>query len=201
VITVILQMHLYALYHGSKRLLVYMVSFFVAEVGIVLWILISNSLFSNGTSLAFSLSQLCVSNVTPAYSGYLWVPSFTFEVILALLAVWAGIKHFKQKSRPQAARFNISQLVDSLIHGNVIYFVCPLITFVLFLNDDASLKLHWLAQSLPFGGPITICAGCRLILSIREVASSQHLTSVPSRTMSAFVAHGSWRGEDSSHIV
>ena len=140
-------MRLYALYHGSKRLLVYMVTFFVAEVGSVLWILISNSLFSNGTSLAFSLSQvltfaaetfteniyvtgyyyhdikLCVSNVTPAYSGYLWVPSFTFEAILALLAVWAGIKHSRQQSRPQSARFNMSQLVDSLIHGNVIYFV------------------------------------------------------------------------------
>jgi len=52
VITVILQMRLYALYHGSKILLVFMVTFFVAEVGIVLWILISTSLFNNGPSLA-----------------------------------------------------------------------------------------------------------------------------------------------------
>jgi len=66
---------------------------------------------------------LCVSQDTTAYSEYLWVPSFTFETILALLAVWAGIKHSRQQYRSQSARFNIPQLVDSLIHGNVIYFV------------------------------------------------------------------------------
>ena len=65
VITVILQMRLYALYYRSKRLLVFMVTLSVAEVGIVLWILISNNLFVDGVSLVFiesstvSGSDLC----------------------------------------------------------------------------------------------------------------------------------------------
>ncbi|KIM58906.1 hypothetical protein SCLCIDRAFT_85946, partial [Scleroderma citrinum Foug A] len=124
IITVILQMRLYALYHGSKRLLVFMVTFFVAEVGIMLWIVTSTNLSSDGSSLAsikifiVSGSDLCRRNVSP-----IWIPPFAFEAILALLAVWAGIKHSRQESRSQPVRFNKSQLVGSLIHGNVIYFV------------------------------------------------------------------------------
>ncbi|KIM61545.1 hypothetical protein SCLCIDRAFT_877647 [Scleroderma citrinum Foug A] len=198
-------MRLYALYHCSKRLLVFMVLFFVAEVGVVLWILISTSLFSNETfaehiyitGYYYHDIELCLGYVTPAYNGYIWVPPFVFEAILALLAIWAGIKHSRQQSRSRSARFNKSRLVDSLVHGNVVYFVSPLVTFILFLNRDASLEIQWLAQFLLWAAPITISAGCRLILSIREAVSSQCSTSVPSRTMSTFVAQdGSWRGED-----
>ena len=74
----------------------------------------------------------------------------------------------------------------------------PLITFVLFLNHDASLKIQWLAQILLWSAPITISAGCRLILSIREAVSSQCSTAVSRRTMSAFaVQDESWKEEDS----
>ena len=76
VVTVILQMRLYALYHGSKRLLVFMVTLFVAEVGIVLWILISTSIFSNGPSLTSiniftaSGSDLCLRNFCGEHFHY-----------------------------------------------------------------------------------------------------------------------------------
>ena len=67
--------------------------------------------------------ELCLGDVIPAYNGYIWVPPFVFEAILALLAVWAGIKHYGQQPHSKLARFNKPRLVDSLIHGNVIYFV------------------------------------------------------------------------------
>jgi len=51
--TVILQMRLYALYHRSTRLLVFMVIFFAAEVGISLWIMVAMSLINNGSSIGF----------------------------------------------------------------------------------------------------------------------------------------------------
>ena len=77
----------------------------------------------------------------------------------------------------------------------------PLVTFVLFLNDTTSYKLQSLARILLWSAPITISTGCRLILSIREVVSSQYLTSISSCTsctMCEFVVQdGSWRGEDS----
>ncbi|KIM63759.1 hypothetical protein SCLCIDRAFT_116507, partial [Scleroderma citrinum Foug A] len=200
-VQVILQMRLYALYHGSKRLLVFMVSFFAAEVGIVLWILISSSLLETFAEHIYIIGyyhhdiELCLGDVIPAYNGYIWVPPFVFEAILALLAVWAGIKHYGQQPHSKLARFNKPRLVDSLIHGNVIYFVSPLVTFILFLNHDVSLKIQWLAQILLWAAPITISAGCRLILSIREAVSPRCSTSVSCRTMTAFAVQDG--GEDS----
>ena len=49
----ILQMRVYALYHCSKKLLVFMVIGFVGEVGTMVWMLISSDLSSRGTLLAF----------------------------------------------------------------------------------------------------------------------------------------------------
>ena len=64
---------------------------------------------------------ICFGYIVPAYS-HIWVPSFTFDAILAILAVWAGIQHSRQQSYARS-RFNKTRLVDILIHGNVVYFI------------------------------------------------------------------------------
>ena len=52
----------------------------------------------------------------------------------------------------------------------------PLVTSILFLKQDVSLEIQWLGDSLLFSAPITIIAGCRLILSLRGM-TSHHLVS------------------------
>ena len=48
----------------------------------------------------------------------------------------------------------------------------PLLIFILFLAD-VNMKVQWFADTLLFRVPITISAGCRLILSVgRATASS-----------------------------
>ena len=55
---------------------------------------------------------------------YIWhVPWFSFDAVLAVLAVWAGIKHSIQKSYSRPATFNRPWLINVLIQGNVIYFL------------------------------------------------------------------------------
>ena len=58
----------------------------------------------------------------------------------------------------------------------------PLVTSVLLHNGNPQIQL--VAQVIFWAAPITISAGCRLILSIREAAYSQYLTSVSHRTTS-----------------
>ena len=139
-------MRLYALYHCSKRLLVFMVILFAAEVGISLWIMVAMSLINNGLSIGCRLDlwvisttesfvehvsiigrhhndiYACFHRVVPAYA-YIWAPWFSFDAILAVLAVWAGIKHSIQKPYSRPERSNRPWLVIVLIQGNVIYFV------------------------------------------------------------------------------
>ncbi|KIM57306.1 hypothetical protein SCLCIDRAFT_1139539 [Scleroderma citrinum Foug A] len=177
-VQMILQLRLYALYGRSKKLLVLMVTLFAAEVGPMLWILVGTSLGSSGTfaehiyitGYYYSDVELCYGYTVSAY-GYIWVPSFTFDAILAILAAWAGIQHSRQQSYAHS-RFNKSQLVDILIHGNVVYFISPLVTFILLLKAGVSKEVTWFADTLLFRAPIAISAGCRLILSIRQATSS-----------------------------
>ncbi|KAL4081393.1 hypothetical protein V8B97DRAFT_18569 [Scleroderma yunnanense] len=193
---VILQMRLYALYNCSKRLLIFLIVTFVAEIGTVMWILISSNLLMRGISLPlnhhktltppsgtivmyhitfgmYGETDLCGGLVTTAYA-YVWVPCLVFETILCLFAIYAGIKHSRgQLCRP--VKSNRPRLIDVLIHGNVIYFLSPLGMFILLVMHSVSLKVQWLADTLLFRAPITILAGCRLILSIREAASSFRL--------------------------
>ena len=62
----------------------------------------------------------------------------------------------------------------------------PLLTFVLLLKQHASLEIQWLGDALLFGAPISIAAGCRLILSLREVASHRLISGSNPVTISAF---------------
>ncbi|KAL4076400.1 hypothetical protein J3A83DRAFT_2200375 [Scleroderma citrinum] len=167
-VQVILQMRLYALYNCSKKLLVFMVTFFAAEILISAADTFAEHIIFTG--LYTNETDLCAGETIPAY-GHIWVPCLTFDAILVVLAVWAGIKHSRQQSYSRSETFNRPRLVDVLIHGNVIYFLSPLVTFVLLVQTNVSLEVQWLADTLLFRAPITISAGCRLILSIRQATS------------------------------
>ena len=121
---------------------------FAAEVAVMMWMLVGADLLSYSPSLtssrfslfptvvhttaAFSggmcvtapyyddVVQECFVGTTPAYR-HLWVPCFAFDTTLALLSFWAAVQHLRQHLRSPG--LNKLQLVDTLIQGNVIYFL------------------------------------------------------------------------------
>ncbi|KAL4073667.1 hypothetical protein V8B97DRAFT_1935335 [Scleroderma yunnanense] len=137
IVAVILQMRLFALDDCSRKLLVFMVVTFVAEVGTMMWILIEKDLLSIGGTavlhiwlLGYGESDLCVSTV-PHVFMFLWYPCLVFEGILCMFAIWAGIKHSRKKS---FWGFNRVRLINILIQGNVVYFFSPLLTCALIVT-------------------------------------------------------------------
>ena len=74
------------------------------------------------TSNHYKGADVCFASFTPTRRYILWVPCLTFDAILAILAVWAGVKHSKQRSYSRSIR-NKPRLVDVLIQGNVVYFL------------------------------------------------------------------------------
>jgi len=66
------------------------------------------------------------------------------------------------------------------------------------MKHNISPEIEGLTNTLLLGVPIAIPVGCRLILSIREVASSRLLRPISARRTSTFVVQdGSQRGEGS----
>lgn len=76
-------------------------------------------------------TDLCSGDVADAFP-YIWIPCLIFEAILCLLAVYTGVKHSKELSR-RSIKSNRPQLMEILIHGNVLYFLRSVvfISFVL----------------------------------------------------------------------
>jgi len=74
----------------------------------------------------------------------------------------------------------------------------PLVGFTFSMIHITNPEIGGLANTFILGVPIAIPVGCRLILSIREAASSHHLLCpISGHIMSTFVVQdGSWRGED-----
>ncbi|KIM57322.1 hypothetical protein SCLCIDRAFT_1140057 [Scleroderma citrinum Foug A] len=147
----ILQMRIYALYHCSKKLLVFMVIVFVGEVGTTVWMLISSNLSSHDTTSLLLISfpgyretDLCLGAVSGVFA-YIWVPRFVFESMLCLLAICAGIKHSRGRSW-RSTKTTGSRLIDILVQGNVIYFISPLGMFILLCTVH---NFGWLS-SYPF---------------------------------------------------
>ncbi|KAL4071894.1 hypothetical protein J3A83DRAFT_4237226 [Scleroderma citrinum] len=123
-------MRLYALYHCSKRLLGFMLVTFMTEVGVSLWILVSNSHAIDVHRGANAVCSSLGNGITEW--GYIWVPGLIFETMLCLFSVCVGVKH--SRGRPHhSVKFNRFQLMDVLVQGNVLYFLSPLIAFVAIL--------------------------------------------------------------------
>ena len=156
---------------------------------------------------------VCIGYTTPAYR-HLWVPCFAFDAILAVLSLWAAVRHLRQHSG--LSRLNKPQLVDTLVQGNVIYFLwcvfsyphrmglkigcSPLATFIAYLNSGVSQEVEEFANTLFRRAPIGISVGCRLILSVHEAASHQ-LTLGSHPVMSTFVVREGPREDDNNSAV
>ena len=105
-ITVILQMRLYALYQCSKRILVFMAICFLAEVGAIMWILISSNLLTRGTFISFSL--IVIHNICwlLRQGKYPWF-IFHFRDIRRLIFV---LGRFLMRSRRSGSLASFSKL-------------------------------------------------------------------------------------------
>ena len=138
----ILQLRLYALCNCSKKLLVFMVALFAAEIGVMMWMLVGRdlliySLFLTSSrfhsltlnSIAGTLSEnfsvsgyyhndveACYNYPTAAYER-IWIPCLAFDVILAVLSLWTVVRHSK------SPKLNKPQLAYVVVQGNVIYFL------------------------------------------------------------------------------
>ena len=71
--------------------------------------------------------DLCCVSTIPAYNR-IWIPCLAFDGILAVLSLWAAIRHLRHYSKSPS--LDRPHLVDVLIQGNVIYFLgcvfsCP----------------------------------------------------------------------------
>lgn len=172
---VIMITRLYAMYQRSKKMLVFLVVFFLA-VNITCVVIAASSRIS-GVEIVISGTYQCgFTGGNQHLITETWILTFVWEVLTLCLAVWIAVKYLRELQRPLSARSTLGNYFKVLIKTHVFYFVTY--TAVACLNlgflspdigDSSSLGVYVYNGVLQIAQIVQMFVlGPRLILSVRE---------------------------------
>lgn len=169
-VQVILGLRLYALYNGSRRVLLAIGIGFIAEC-VVMIVCVSLLSLPSDRELLDVGSNISAS---PSAARKVYVNYGTivvYEIILFSLAVSAAVRRYREKPGPSPVnRSGAKRLADILIEGNIVYFLANTLYAVFYFVVSLTLPSEWLFGILTVGFALTSTIGCRLILHIRSAA-------------------------------
>lgn len=169
-VQVILGLRLYALYNGSRRVLLVIGIGFIAEFITMIVCVTLLSLPSDRQLLDVGSNiSAYPSAARKAYVNYGAI--VVYETILFSLALSAAVRRYREKPGPSPAnRSGAKRLTDILIEGNVVYFLANTLYAIFYFVVSLTLPSEWLFGVLTVGFALTSTIGCRLILHIRSAA-------------------------------
>ncbi|KAF8546466.1 hypothetical protein OG21DRAFT_1119902 [Imleria badia] len=101
------------------------------------------------------------------YQSYLfWLPVIMYDTMLCLLALWHSISNWR--SEHPVRRMDGVNITDTLVKGNLRYFLCITLTCVVNVVIGECFGLPWTEVFQAFPAPMEAVIGCRLILSLRS---------------------------------
>ncbi|KIO06455.1 hypothetical protein M404DRAFT_999115 [Pisolithus tinctorius Marx 270] len=165
-------MRLYAIYHGSKKILFTVLLGFMAEIAIMIACMVQITKFEVGGP----------SNVTyriRVYPNISYATVAVYECLLFALAVYAAIRHHREERVPLPV--NLKDLRTILIGGNVVYFLGTLLYIIAYLVVTLMLSTQWIAAVPRLGFAITAVIGCHLVLHVRSSRTSTSTRQVDSQ--------------------
>ncbi|KAI6150320.1 hypothetical protein BKA82DRAFT_4114221 [Pisolithus tinctorius] len=167
-VQIILQMRLYALYHGSKKILLAGLLGFVAEVIVTITCMVQITNFE--VSKVINVTNHIMAYPTVATNIYInYAAVAAYECLLFALAVYAAIRRYKEEHAPLPVNLNkMKDLRTILIGGNVVYFLGTLLYFIAYVVVSLLLPTQWIVAVPRLGSAITAVFGCHLVLHIRS---------------------------------
>ncbi|KAI6030678.1 hypothetical protein F5J12DRAFT_779773 [Pisolithus orientalis] len=168
---IVLQLRLYALYSGSRRVLFLTVPGFVAETIIMIACITLVTVFVENVRLDLSVKISTSSNI--ALKIYIHhAAMIVYECLLSSAAFSAALRRYQEELDPLLSNWNqLTRLTDILIEGNVISFLTSMLYSVIGVVMLFTLNVEWVLGTLNTGFFLGVTIGCHLILQIRRAAS------------------------------
>jgi len=172
----ILILRLYAMFNCNKRLLAILLCLYaiLLTTETVLIGVVTHEFRSQEALRAFFPG--CAPTNIPLWSWWYWVPSMTFESICLLLALWKTMETHRNE-------YKSSNILIILLRDSILYFGG--VTLITIANFAA-----WYIAPLPLYGMFIGChigiqsiLGCRMLLNIRESASTSYWSGSESETL------------------
>ncbi|KAG1784732.1 uncharacterized protein HD556DRAFT_1531905 [Suillus plorans] len=198
---VIMIARLHAMYHGSRKMLIFLVIIFLAVIitwGVILAIDLEHSVWGefilSGTYICYYVDG---ANHQISYST-VWILNIVWEVLALCLSVWIAVKHFRDQRRlSPSTGSTIGDCFRVLIQSHVLYFasfvgvsclqLAALSPELLNSNSIGAQILHGAVQILLVVQMFVL--GPRLILSIREYNAKLVAYSDAETSMHSIVFH------------
>ncbi|PPQ88468.1 LOW QUALITY PROTEIN: hypothetical protein CVT25_011871 [Psilocybe cyanescens] len=168
---VTLQVRIYALYSGSKRILALMLTTYVLCVTASGWVV--GTALVNGKAFVVPLpigSAICDLSVIPLHLYAFWIPMITFQVLLCILAIIPAINSFKADG--SIMKFYSGHGLYNIL---ILWVVEPKVghsgpSYNTFRVNSSDAILHNDLIETPIGFALAIqCSLCnRIILNLRE---------------------------------
>ncbi|KAF9489105.1 hypothetical protein BDN71DRAFT_1512458 [Pleurotus eryngii] len=177
-IEIIMQLRIYALYEGSKKVALFNFTLFMGSIAGFLWVLIHNAKLR--PALIADAVHLHLPGCPSIHAGIewaQWIPATAFEGVLFCFALYKGLQKSYWEARAQK-RFSLYAL---LLRDNLLYFLA--ITCILIFNNLMVVgitHIPWFSYG-PFHAALEILT-VRMLLNLRKATaydlSSAHLTEV-----------------------
>ncbi|KAG2342701.1 hypothetical protein BDR05DRAFT_340314 [Suillus weaverae] len=174
---VIMTTRIYAMYQGSKRILIFLLVVLLACTITSVVMTVIGNIGVSGVENILSGNHQCSENMS-ARDGRLnaetSIPATVWEILALCLAVWIVIKHFRElRKSPTGA--NVRDCFTVLMKSHVLYFVAVAVVSCFNLGTlSPNLSSFSLGVSFYYGiGEVAqamqlFVLGPRLILSLRE---------------------------------
>ncbi|KAG6328149.1 hypothetical protein ID866_10940 [Astraeus odoratus] len=170
----ILQLRLYVLYEGSRKILLTTGLAFIAEVIATIVSMTEASIYQVNPELnaGVGIDSSITAIPTVADTTYInYSAVIAYEGLLFALALWAAIRRFGEGTGFSFG--TMGRLKDILIEGNVGYFFVLMVNFIAYVIATYTLTLEWVAITASFLFAAVSVVGCYLILHIRKAVESQ----------------------------
>ncbi|KAI6162510.1 hypothetical protein EDD17DRAFT_551008 [Pisolithus thermaeus] len=175
-VQIILQLRLYAVHHGSKKIVFIGVLGFIVEIIITITCMVEITKFE--VSKLLDLTNHIMSYPTAATDIYINYAAITsYECLLFVLAVFAAIRYHREERVPHPVNLNkLKDLRAILISGNIVYFFGTLLYVIAYSAVSLTLPTQWLIAAPRLGPAVTAVFACHLVLHIRSSRASTGLS-------------------------
>jgi len=116
----LLQIRIYALYLSNKRILAFMLTFYVSLSAVSAWIMQNSLALSQAMAFSILGRKYCIASLNSPTFYTFWIPILLCDSILCTLAIIGGLRGFKPPS--SVFRRGLS-LVQTMILGSVFYYL------------------------------------------------------------------------------
>ncbi|KAI6103537.1 hypothetical protein F5141DRAFT_212393 [Pisolithus sp. B1] len=175
-VQIILQLRLYAVHHGSKKILFVGLLGFIVEIIITITCMVEITKFE--VSKLLDLTNHIMSYPTAATDIYINYAAITsYECLLFALAVFAAIRYHREERVPHPVNLNkLKDLRAILISGNIVYFFGTLLYVIAYSAVSLTLPTQWIIAAPRLGSAVTAVFACHLVLHIRSSRASTGLS-------------------------